>query len=538
MVSPPPLPKAPTGTLLGLPAQGIASPMQPASEHERDSGRRRTQPLGLPQLAGEAKPLEFDDRPTEIGAPAMSIDDGPTRPQERLDEELEEAPTKARQLPKPRPNERMTTTPAMGVPQRKPTPPAGVPQRKMELPPRPSLPPASSTMETRPTPLPAELPPPPKVSNDAGAFPQLDLAPTPAMPTLALPPMPESPKSGSPLEAVKYLVPLGKAIWARRRAQDSIRTLLHGDQRLLDSVLRDLGRVAREEQLPVPALADEMRRMQEQEDRRGAAESAIAEAESASKKADERWHIDKGERQSDLARREADLKVTDEDLRAQAEERRAHDSERAKIDLQIRAAEKRAAALDAKANKAENTPPEKGGGANTAANARAEAAEARKEATALIPSRDEARAKAEALDAPIAALTQKITDERAGLVQKRKELVEAEATHLAAQKQLDADRQRASDEKDAAERELTQRFVTAGTILNLNRVEHPRLVPLFARVDELRNGVNAREAAIVRLESERRVYDRAAVQKGLLTVGIALGVLVLLAIILIVILAR
>src|SRR5205814_10675653 len=96
-----------------------------------------------------------------------------------------------------------------------------------------------------------------------------------------------------------------------------------------------------------------------------------------------------------------------------------------------------------------------------------------------------------------------------------------------------ATREQAAVERDAAERELTQRFVTAGTILNLNRVEHPKLAPLFGRIDELKNGVNAREAAIVRLESERRLYDRAAVQKGLLTVGIAAGALVLIAILLI-----
>jgi hypothetical protein len=355
---------------------------------------------------------------------------------------------------------------------------------------------------------------------------------------MALPPMPEGPKSGSPIQAVKYLLPLGRAIWARKKAQDAIRTLLHGDQRLLDTVLKDLGRVAREEKLNAPALADEMRLMKEQEERRGAAEKALADAEAAAKKEDERWHIDKGERQAELARREADLKLTDEDLRAKAEERRGHAAEQAKVDTQIRACEKRATAAEARAAKADVTPPEKGGGPNTAANARSEAAAALKEATTLIPGRDEARARAEALDGPITTLTRKITEERAALAQKRKDLTEAMSAHDAAVKQLEADRQRASDDKDAAERELTQRFVTAGTILNLNRVEHPRLQPLFARVDELKNGVNAREAAIVRLESERRLYDRSAVQKGLLTVGIALAVVVLLAIILIVLLAR
>jgi chromosome segregation ATPase len=366
----------------------------------------------------------------------------------------------------------------------------------------------------------------------------MDVGPTPALPTLALPPMPEPPKSGSIVEAVKYLLPLGKAMWARKKAQDGIRELLHGDQRLLDSVLRDLGRVAREADLEVPALADEMGRVKEQEARRTAAEERVTEAETAAKREDERWHIDQGERQADLARREAEIKATDEELRLKAEQRRLHDAERAKVDAQIRAAEKRAAAADAKAQKAEITAPEKGGGPNTAANARAEAAEARKEATALIPSRDAARAEVEKLDAPIAELTQKLTDGRAALVQKRKELGEAKVAHEHALAELQGTREQAGQDRDAAERELTQRFVTAGTILNLNRVEHPKLAPLFARVDELKNGVNAREAAIIRLEGERRLYDRAAVQKGLIVLGSAVGVVVILAIILIVLLSR
>src|SRR6185312_1696615 len=134
---------------------------------------------------------------------------------------------------------------------------------------------------------------------------------TPAIPTLALPPMPESPKSGSIVDAVKYLLPLAKAMWARKKAQDAIRTLLHGDQRLLDSVLRDLGRVAREEQVVAPAISDEMRLIAAEEERR---------------------HFDEGERNAEIARREAEVKVTDEDLRKNAEVRRGHEAERAKVD--------------------------------------------------------------------------------------------------------------------------------------------------------------------------------------------------------------
>jgi hypothetical protein len=361
--------------------------------------------------------------------------------------------------------------------------------------------------------------------------------PTPVLPTLAVPPMPPQPKAGL-LEAVKYLVPLANAVWARRKAQATIRNMLHGDQRVLDQVLRELGKEARAAQLDAPAIADEMRRVRAEEDRRGKADSAISKAGEDTHKEHERWNFEEQQRNAELIEREAAMHTAEEELKQKGTERRAHESERAKIDGQIRAAEKRAAQADARAAKADVTPPEKGGGPHSAANARAEAAAARTEASSLIPSRDEEKAKVEALDIPIAGLTKQVADGRATVAAKRKELVEAQKTHERTVEGFAQEKRRAEAERDGAEREMSQRFVSAGTLLNLNRVESPRFAALYSRIDELKGGVNAREAAIVRLESELRSYDKAALQKGLLAIGIAFGAFVLLMIILIVLFAR
>jgi hypothetical protein len=77
-----------------------------------------------------------------------------------------------------------------------------------------------------------------------------------------------------------------------------------------------------------------------------------------------------------------------------------------------------------------------------------------------------------------------------------------------------------------------------GTILNLNRVEGPRFQPLYQRLDELKRTLNDREALLQRLDEERRAYDRGVVQRGLLTLGGAVGVLALLIIVLAVLLSR
>jgi hypothetical protein len=367
-------------------------------------------------------------------------------------------------------------------------------------------------------------------------------AETPLLPQLALPPMPPSPVVTpawkSIFESVKYLVPLARAIWARRQAQQTIRDLLVDDQRLLDGVLRDLGRAAREEELAVPAIDDEMRRVKEQEGRRAQALKQLESAEAGKKKEEERWHIDQAERQADIARREGEVKNTDDELRRKADERRVQEAVRGKLDAEIRALERRAAAFDTKAERVQALPADKGGGPQATAEAQKGAAQARSEASALRTQRESAQEAAQVLEVPITALAKRLTDARAALQQKRKDLTQAMAQHHKSLGDLELARQHAAAEQDAAERELTQRFVTAGTILNLNRVDHPRLQPLFARSDELKTAVNAREATIVRLEAERASFDRLAVQRGLITVGIAVGALSIVTIILIILLVR
>jgi hypothetical protein len=481
-------------------------PVQPFP-HDQDSERRSTKPLSVQAAASAAKEQEKQKSTGPRGVNAH----GPTLT----------APSKA--APRSQPRSHFDDEQSTTVDPRAPHNP---------------LPPA--IVETHPVP---KLPPPPSAElggdTDENAPNQLmEGGHTPVLPTLALPPMPPPPRSGKIVDSVMYLLPVAKAIWARKKAQDNIRALLHGDQKLLDQVLRDLGRAAREAKLDVPAVAEEMRRVRAEEDRRGKAEQSLIEVDQNREKELQRWGAEEAERTQDADEREGQIRGAEEELRKKGDERRIHDAERAKIDAQIRALEKKAAQEDARAAKADVTPPEKGGGPNTAANARNAADTARKEATGLIPSRDIARAKVDALDAPIAALTKQVVDGRATLGLKRKELTESQAAHKRQLAQFDADKRRAEAERDGAEREMSQRFTAAGTLLNLNRVQDSRFQSLYDRIDELKAGVNAREAAIVRLEGERRGYDRPSVQKGLLAIGIGAGAVILLMIILIIVLGR
>src|SRR5262249_10510486 len=140
----------------------------------------------------------------------------------------------------------------------------------------------------------------------------------------------------------------------------------------------------REAKLDTPAVSEEMRRVRAEEDRRGKADQQIMETERSREAELERWGAEEAERNQDLEEREAQIRNAEEELRKKGDERRIHDAERAKLDAQIRGLEKKATQEDTRAARADVTPPEKGGGPNTAANARNAADAARKEATGLI----------------------------------------------------------------------------------------------------------------------------------------------------------
>jgi hypothetical protein len=542
-----PAASAPTGTLLGLSPVVAPTPTPPPPSRTpgpEDSQRRQTRPLAVkpPSANGTAanKDASGDGAPRRPSLFAQSVVEPSTTPPDS--DEIKTTPT-------PRVGPDSLAQPTVERPVHKtPTPPRapGPPSISTEptpLPPPIVPPPPRVRRDSVPPPDPTGEPPAPSPIDDAvAALPPATssamLSATPSIPTLAVPPMPPPPTDATVIASVKYLWPLARAVWARKRAQKTIRELLHGDQRLLDQVLRELGRTARKENPDLPGLANEMRRVRAEEERRAKADADILEAQRKTDEERERWAEDEATRKADLTRREAELRALEDELKDKGVERRRHQDERNRYDAQIRAFEKKAAQADARALKAETTPPEKGGGPNTAANARMEADAARKEAAALVTPRDDANARAEALDAPISELTQKILEAKSALAEKRRELSEAQAAHKKTLADLDAERKRAEAEREGAEREMSQRFVAAGTLLNLDRVEHPAFAPLYARIDDLKSGVAAREAAIVRLETERRTFDRAAAQKGIITLGIAGGSLVLALIVLIVVLAR
>jgi chromosome segregation ATPase len=338
--------------------------------------------------------------------------------------------------------------------------------------------------------------------------------------------------------AVKYLLPLARALWARRQAGQALRSQLIGDQRVLDQVLRELGRAAREVNPSEPHLADEMNRVLAEEARVAQANQDLEEL--AKREADEKtkFEADSTRLRAQLAELEVDIALHDEKLKEKTTEKRRTEAERVRLDGLIRDLERKATASDARAEKADATPPEKGGGPNTAANARDEAANLRKQATSHIAPRDQARDQADALTAPIDELTKKLVELRDKAAQTKRGIADAQRDHKRSLASLTADKGRVEEARAGAEREISQRFVAAGTLVHLQRPAHARYEPLYIRIDELKDSHSTREAMLARLETDRRSFDRPAVQRGLLVVGGGATVLLLGILALIVFVAR
>ncbi len=569
-----------------LPTSGggpVAASAAPAPENA-DRGRARTL-LGVPSLPPRAAPASepaADNAtridPSPFDAPTMQTPrvhpgqlEETTSPTDWVDKEVSETTATAVRVPGLR--KAASDEDSTLVRDEEPTRGGDEGPTKVQttLPPAPRPFPVLGKPSSTPpwgasaagTPSPAPLPPPPP--SGASALVRADpfelatnpgaALPPPAEPDFALPaplafepptvgrapdelePMPGTPAPGL-VPAVKYLLPLARAIWARHKAQAALRALLHGDQRLVDDTLHDLGRAAWQEPERPAELRAELARADEDDERRRDEEKEVARLAMSLAAERERFSGDEHERKEAITAREADIARVSADL---AERKRAQKTEEKGLreaDARYLAAEKRVTQLVAKAARAEVTPPEKGGGAHTAANFRREAEAAQHEADGFRPERDAAMERVRALDAPISELTERLADERAKLDEEQTALEVARRDHKSAIAALEAQSTEHEEARVIAEKSVRLRLVSTGTLISLHRMDSPKLAPIYARLDELQATAGAREARINQLETERHSYDKAALQRGLVVVGAATGIFVILLVIVLVLLAR
>jgi predicted nucleic acid-binding Zn-ribbon protein len=322
------------------------------------------------------------------------------------------------------------------------------------------------------------------------------------------------------LQAVRYVFHAARDAVKKRAEIARLRKQSVAEQRKLDGVLSQLGRQARAVDLPLPALADEMRAAKTLEAEREAARGRIAELEKQRSAAEEQFRGVEAEKQSAIAAVDAGVAQLSDELAAKVSERAGHRAAMSRIESQLATLSRTVQSKEAGAVKAAD-PAEQGA-------LRGEVDALRAQIGALEPEQEKLSRKASELEQPIADLETRLAAARDNASGQRRELGEAARLHKEATAQLhgqiDAEAQRATQ----SERELSLKFATLGTLLSLHRVDHPAFQPLYQELDAIKATIGELDSTIAALESQLKGYDRGQLQKGVVVIGVAVLLVIVL----------
>jgi len=216
---------------------------------------------------------------------------------------------------------------------------------------------------------------------------------------------------------------------------------------------------------------------------------------------------------------DAELARVSEELARTTNERAGHRTAMNRLDAHLKSLARQAQSKEAAATRA--TDPTQQG------MLRGEVSAVHAQVAALEPELQKFAQKAAELDGPIAELEAQVTAARERASTLRRDLGEASRVHQGAIAEIAGQIEAESKRITASERELSLKFVTLGTLLNLNRVQNPSFEPLYREFDELKHSSGERDAEIARLELEIKSYDRRQFQKGVIVIGVTTLVLLM-----------
>lgn len=138
-----------------------------------------------------------------------------------------------------------------------------------------------------------------------------------------------------------------------------------------------------------------------------------------------------------------------------------------------------------------------------------------------------------ALERPIHEIAARLDASKAELDAAKRSLHDAREGHSHRLAELDAEHKRKSREIASSEAEIARRLVTLGTLVNLNRIEGPQFDALYRNIDLLRTAITARTTEVEKLTAEREAYDAGTLVRGIAIIaGAALALTAVIVIVL------
>ena len=323
-------------------------------------------------------------------------------------------------------------------------------------------------------------------------------------------PVPEVPDGGL-VASVKYLIHFARGQWQRRNAIRTLKELIASDTAALDGILGALGRQVRELGLDNRVLAAENGAIDDAEARKQRADQDFGELQNRQAEENNRFAEIAEDREEKAREAEGSLEEAKSELGGLEAQRRGLRDKRKEIERRQKGLVKNAEEREAEAEKAAST--------DQSSTLRRAAEELRRDAAGLDPERQDIDRRLAALDRPLSKATAKVEALKAELESARRSLNDAREGHRHRLSEIEAEKGRKSRELAQADAEIQRRLVTLGTLVNLNRIERPEFLDIYARIDVLRNAIGSRTNEIDRFTVEREAYDRPTLTRGALTLA-------------------
>jgi chromosome segregation ATPase len=310
-------------------------------------------------------------------------------------------------------------------------------------------------------------------------------------------------------------------VWgARRRRASVIRAFkreIAVEERKLDEILRDLGKRVRELNLSYGPLDAELQALHSLEQQRGEAESGKVELQARLKAEEEQFAKSDADCQARIQSAQEQVNTVQAALNEKMAEQRQVRAELAQHDKQLKTL---TAQRDARRGQAAKAKDDQREGLEQAA------AELAVQIGDVERERETVAAQAASLEAPIAELSANLTTWRTNLQTAQKELATAKQTLAAAKREVGGEERKKGLEIAQVEKQVAQKFLDIGRILESSRLENPAFEELYGRVDETRTAIGTRQQQISQLEGERDAYDRQAAKNGKILLLIGAGLVV------------
>jgi len=320
-----------------------------------------------------------------------------------------------------------------------------------------------------------------------------------------LAPVPIVPSAGL-LPAMKYALAFARARWQRRGAIRRLRSQIKSDTSSLEGVLAELGKQVRSMGLQDKVLDQENSAIDTAEVRKKTAEHECSQLSNRLAEEMSAFANSEAERTARVSQADDALKSAQQEYGAMETQQRDLRDQRKSIEGRQKGYLKAADGRDGDAEKQED--------ATRRQELRSAAVALRRDAELLAQERQDIERRYDALGPSLAQLASRVDALKSDRDAAKQALSDLREAHRLRIGEIDAEQGRKSRELAQAVAEIERRFITLGTLANLNRLENNSFCHIYEEIDTIRGAIGARSNQIDKMSAERQAFDRSSLIRG------------------------